>query len=68
MKKRETIRILVDGIRKIRAFPSDGHPRRTDDGYPLELCYDEFSYKRIVDCYREGLQKLLAAAEIEETA
>ena len=48
---KEIIRTLID-------FPPPDYPRRTKDGYPSELMYDEFAYKRMVDCYRRELKKV----------
>ena len=46
-------------IKEIIDFPPKGHPRRTKDGYPIEVIYDEFAYKRMVDAYRDTLKELL---------
>ena len=46
-------------IRNIIDYPPKGYPRRTKDGYPLEVSYDEFAYKRIVDFYRDAIKQLL---------
>lgn len=39
----------------IHDYGRDG-PRSTEDGYPEEIVYDEFAYKRIVDTYREAAE------------
>jgi len=49
---------MFDDIDSIIAYPPEGG-RRTEDGYPLEVMYDEFAYKRMVDSYRQGLRNLL---------
>ena len=49
---RKAIQFLID-------FPPEGHEFRTKDGYPSEMAYNEFAYRRIVDMYRESLQALL---------
>lgn len=53
----------LKGIRKalkdVIAYPEKGHPRRTKDGYPSELAYDEFAYKRIVNSFRDALKEIL---------
>jgi hypothetical protein len=41
-------------LEMIRDFPKDGNPRRTKDGYPGEVIFDDFAYKRMVDSYREA--------------
>lgn len=40
-------------LETIRDFPTPEASRRTEDGYPEEIVYDEFAYRRIVDSYRE---------------
>jgi hypothetical protein len=42
----------------IRDYPP-AH-RRDDEGYPAEVCHDEFAYKRIVDAYRKAASDALA--------
>ena len=37
--------------------------RRDSKGYPFEVAYDEYAYKRIVDFYREYAQAALAMKE-----
>lgn len=50
---------LRKALATIRDYPSaDG--RRTEDGYPLEVVYDEFAYRRIVDSYRAAAEAALA--------
>ena len=46
-------------IKKIISYPEKGMPRRTKDGYPLEVVHDEFAYKRMVDSYRDALKEIL---------
>lgn len=48
-----TIRQMREALESIRDFPKPGTSRRTEDGYPDEIVYDEFAYRRIVDSYRE---------------
>ena len=50
---------LEKAIKEIIVYPPKKSNRRTKDGYPLELLYDEFAYKRIVNSYRDGLKNLL---------
>lgn len=61
---------MREALEAIRDYPRKGEPRRTKDGYPAEVCYDEFAYKRIVDSYRDiaraGLN-LPATRATEET-
>ena len=46
-------------IKKIIDYPEKGGPRRTKDGYPSEIAYDEYAYKRMVDSYRTALKEIL---------
>jgi len=46
-------------IGKVISYPKKGMPRRSKDGYPLEVVYDEFAYKRMVDSYRDALKEIL---------
>ncbi len=42
-------------LEAIRDYPlPDG--RRTDDGYPAEVIYDEYAYRRMVDSYRAAAE------------
>lgn len=50
---------LVEALEGIKNYPPKGADRRTKDGYPEEIIYDEFAYKRIIDSYREGARKAL---------
>ena len=53
----------LDGIRKaiqqVIDYPTEEQGRRTEDGYPIEVIYDEFAYKRIIDSLREALRNIL---------
>lgn len=53
----ETKRLMA-GIKKIIAWPSCSYDR-TNNGYPTEITYDEFAYRRLVDTYREALRALI---------
>ncbi len=46
-------------ITQVIPYPKKGTPRRTKDGYPSEVSYDEFAYKRMVDSYRDALKEIL---------
>jgi len=52
----ETTRLLIQSLIE---WPEEGYDRRTEDGYPQEMGYDEFAYKRMVDTYRESLKAIL---------
>lgn len=54
----ERIAELERGILNIAAYPM-GSGRCTDDGYPSEISYDEFAYRRLVDSYRAAARALL---------
>ncbi|MHA6684442.1 hypothetical protein [Mesorhizobium sp. A556] len=53
-------------LEAIRDYPKEGDSRRTEDGYPLEIVYDEFAYKRMVDSYREVAVSFLASKEASQ--
>ncbi len=53
--KKKGKRILKDLI----AYPPKGNPRRTSNGYPTEIIYDDFAYERIIDFYREHIREAL---------
>jgi len=46
-------------IKKVISYPEKGMPRRSKDGYPSEVVYDEFAYKRMIDLYRDALKEIL---------
>jgi len=46
-------------IQEVISYPEKGSPRRSKDGYPSEVSYDEFAYKRMVDSYRDVLKEIL---------
>ena len=52
MSQEETIKALEDIIE----YPPEGHPRRDVNGFPFEICYDQFAYERIVTTYREAIK------------
>ena len=56
---------IKNHIKEIINYPPKDHPRRTKDGYPIELIYDEFAYKRMVDSYRDALKNVLIMIEKE---
>jgi hypothetical protein len=41
-----------DALAGIRDYPDESQSRRTSDGYPSEVVYDEWAYRRMVDSYR----------------
>ena len=50
---------LKKALKEIINYPPKGHQKRTKDGYPVEIIYDEFAYKRIVDSYRDAIRNVL---------
>lgn len=59
----EEIERLSKALETIRDYPPITHARRDDEGYPMEIVYDEFAYKRIVDSYRKFASDALAQPE-----
>ena len=59
----------IEALTIIATYPPVGG-RRTEDGYPSEVVYDEYAYKRIIDSYRRvantALADLWAAGLIEQ--
>lgn len=48
----QEIERLKIALEAIETYPPEGDKRRTKDGYPSEVVYDEYAYKRIVDAFR----------------
>ena len=44
---------LQERLEAIRTYGKEG-PTSSGDGYPLEIAYDEFAYRRMVDSYRDA--------------
>ena len=63
MTNKKKLKKLKKAIKKIIEYPEKGNSRRTEEGYPEEIVYDEFAYKRIVDSYRIGLKNILKEME-----
>jgi len=58
-KHNRRLRTLRKTLREIVAYPPNGHERRTKDGYPDEIAYDEFAYKRIVNFFRNSIKNAI---------
>lgn len=58
---RQQLAEAVATLERIRDYPEEGNPRRTSDGYPVEVVHDEFAYRRVVDSYREAASDCLNA-------
>ncbi|PJN96464.1 hypothetical protein CNY89_02375 [Amaricoccus sp. HAR-UPW-R2A-40] len=56
---------LEGALTDIRDFPRPGYPRRDEDGYPMEIEYDEFAYRRMVDGYRHVARAALSPSAQE---
>ena len=54
-----TVRRALEKLETIVAYPPKGHKRRSKDGYPTEVVYDDFAYKRMVNTYREAVQEVV---------
>ena len=55
----ERIQEAIDIATCAMNYPPVGHPRRTEDGYPTELIYDEFAYNRMVNSYRLAFRDII---------
>ena len=51
---------LEGSVQDMIDHPKVGDERRDEEGYPRELEYSKFTYKRMVDSYRDALRKLLS--------
>ena len=53
----------LDGIRKalkqVIEYPTKEQGRRTKDGYPSEIIYDKWAYRRMIDSVRRALKEIL---------
>jgi hypothetical protein len=56
-------REMLKALEAIRDYGNAAHERGNDEGYPGEIVYDEFTYKRIVDAYREAANKAIQKAK-----
>jgi hypothetical protein len=60
MTDKKKLKGIKDAVRTVILYPKKGvDPRRTNDGYPLEVVYDVFAYKRMVKSYRDALRNIL---------
>lgn len=50
---------IKEALQAIIDYPTEDAGRRSEDGYPIELCYDQFAYERIIDSYRDALRELI---------
>lgn len=58
----QKLRRLRKRLREIVAYPPKGHARRTGDGYPTEVIYDEFAYRRMVKSFRDAIREAVDAS------
>lgn len=61
----ERLAEMEAGLARIRDYPEPGESKGTDDGYPLEVVYDKFAYRRIIDSYRAAASQALGRARKE---
>jgi len=54
---------IKEDLQSIIEYPPKGHKLRTEDGYPFEIIYDRFAYKRMVDSYRKAVREVLRKME-----
>lgn len=59
MSATEKLIHIRHALKELKAYPKPSEPRRTKDGYPLEVSYDEWAYKRMVDSYRDAIKQIL---------
>ena len=48
MIDKERITGIKKALRDIISYPKKGDPGGTEDGFPLEIVYNKFAYKRMV--------------------
>ena len=51
-KLHENCDAMEAALYTILNYPEEWHSKRTNDGYPSEIVYDELAYKRLVNLYR----------------
>lgn len=54
----DRVKKLETALKAIRDYGKSG--TRSSGGYPSEIVYDEFAYKRIVDAYRRAAKEALS--------
>ena len=59
MTDKEKLDCIRKAIQQVIDYPTEEQGRRTEDGYPTEVIYDEFAYKRMIDSLREALRNIL---------
>lgn len=57
---------IIEALQNIIDYPKEGHPRRTSDGYPEEMEYDDFAYERMVDSYRAAIRQVINNIKTKE--
>lgn len=51
---------IKKALRSLRSYPQKGKPRRTKNGYPSEIVYDQFAYERMVRSFRSAITNILS--------
>lgn len=54
-----TLQEVKKMLQNVVNYPEEGNPRRSEDGYPTEISYDQFAYERMVDAYRDALNGII---------
>ena len=55
LKKKE----IKSKLQELVDWPTKDYPRRTEDGFPSEMVYDQFAYERIVEFYRGHIRRII---------
>ena len=63
MKTNKKLKKARKTLKDLKNWPSKSYDRRTEEGYPSEFMYDQFSYERIVSFYRREIKKILKELE-----
>ena len=66
-KQSNQLKKVKQYLNSLIKWPAPGTARRTQDGYPSEMVYDEFAYRRLVDSYRDGIKTVIEEIEQMES-
>ncbi|MEN6544812.1 MAG: hypothetical protein ABFE07_02125, partial [Armatimonadia bacterium] len=56
---------MREALEAIEQYPAKGNSRRDGDGYPKEVVYDKYAYRRLVDSYRIAARRALGGGNAE---